>query len=65
MVLNKAECRATGGGVFKQLLLSPLEESVANVLQFQKHLSPEGKFQGAPNTEQEISLEETIVDIGY
>lgn len=46
MVANKTECNATGGGRFKQFTLSPLEESVANLLQFQKQLNPQGAAQG-------------------
>lgn len=42
MVHNKAECRATGGGRNKEKVLSPLEETVANILQFDKQISPEG-----------------------
>lgn len=46
MVTNSAECKATGGGIFKQQTLSPLEEAVANLLQFQKQINPEGDVQG-------------------
>ena len=46
MLANKAECDATGGGIFKQFTLSPLEEAVANLLQFQKQLNPQGADQG-------------------
>lgn len=46
LVTNKAECTSTGGGIYKQHILSPLEESVANLLQFQKQLNPEGTIQG-------------------
>lgn len=46
LVTNKAECRATGGGIFKQLTLSPLEEAVANLLQFDKQINPEGAVLG-------------------
>lgn len=42
---NKAEVNATGGGRFKQLTLSPLEEAAANLMQFQKQLNPEGEVQ--------------------
>lgn len=45
---NKAEVNATGGGRFKQLTLSPLEEAAANLMQFQKQLNPEGEVQGFP-----------------
>lgn len=52
---NKFECNATGSGIYKQCALSPLEESVANMLQFEKQLNPEGAVQGvdcpASNTE--------------
>ncbi|XP_017465623.1 PREDICTED: uncharacterized protein LOC108358680 [Rhagoletis zephyria] len=41
LMKNKAECNATGGGIYKQLTLCPLEEAVANLLQFNKQLSPE------------------------
>ncbi|XP_017470685.1 PREDICTED: uncharacterized protein LOC108362279 isoform X1 [Rhagoletis zephyria] len=46
LIKNKAECNATGGGMYKQLTLCPLEEAVANLLQFNKQLSPEGVLQG-------------------
>lgn len=44
IVTNKVECKGT-----KQLILSPLEEAVANLLQFQKQINPEGMVQGVPN----------------
>lgn len=63
MVANKAESRATGGGIYKQLPLSPLEEAVANLLQFQKQLNPEGVAQGVPNTSYDLpQVEENIVE---
>ncbi|XP_017466345.1 PREDICTED: uncharacterized protein LOC108359153 [Rhagoletis zephyria] len=46
LIKNKAECNATDGGMYKQLTLCPLEEAVANLLQFNKQLSPEGVLQG-------------------
>ena len=33
---------STGGGIYKQLSLSPLEEAPANFLQFEKQLNPGG-----------------------
>ncbi|XP_065356135.1 uncharacterized protein LOC135950526 [Calliphora vicina] len=43
---NKAECTTTGGGIFTQLTLSPLDETVANLVQFQRQINPRGAFQG-------------------
>lgn len=42
LVNNKAEAKATGGGVYKQVPLSPLEEAVANLLEFNKQVNPAG-----------------------
>lgn len=36
---KKAEVNATGGGTYKQLALSPLDEAAANLMQFQKQLN--------------------------
>ncbi|XP_065361602.1 uncharacterized protein LOC135955205 [Calliphora vicina] len=47
VVTIRNECNATDGGGFKQLALTPLEEDVANLLQFNKHINPEGVVQGA------------------
>ena len=61
LVANKAECLATGGGMFKQVVFSLLEEAVANLLQFQKQLNPEGAVQGVQcaETEQSVLIDET------
>lgn len=56
VVTNKVECKATGGSIFKQLILSPLEEAVVNLLQFQKQLNPEDIFLGAPNPDVKVSI---------
>lgn len=56
--INKAECNATGGGRFKQLQLSPLEEAVANLMQFEKNLAPKGLVFGHQTQEEaEIIVE--------
>ncbi|XP_059219669.1 uncharacterized protein LOC131995955 [Stomoxys calcitrans] len=41
IVHNKMESRATGGGIFNQKLLTPLEEAVAGLLQINSIVSPE------------------------
>lgn len=48
LVHNKAEINATGGGRFKQLPLSPLEEATANLMEFETLLNPGGEIQGIP-----------------
>ncbi|XP_067629238.1 uncharacterized protein [Eurosta solidaginis] len=55
LVKNREESNATGGGMNKQFTLSPLEEAVANLLQFDKQLSPEGIVQGV-----QLPVEQTI-----
>lgn len=45
MVHNKAEVNATGGGRFKQLPLSALEETTANLMQFDTLLNAAGEIQ--------------------
>ncbi|XP_017461242.1 PREDICTED: uncharacterized protein LOC108354575, partial [Rhagoletis zephyria] len=42
LVKNKTETRATGGGANRQIQLSPLEEAVANWLQFEQQINPKG-----------------------
>lgn len=49
LVYNKAESRATGGGSFKQKCLTPLEESVAGILQMDSIINPEGLSFGILN----------------
>lgn len=46
MATNKTEQVATDGGRFNQHILSPLEESLANIFDLQKQLNPEGRLQG-------------------
>ena len=66
MLGNKAECDATGGGIFKQFTLSPLQEAVANLLQFQKQLNPQGADQGVKfkkqGNESEVPEIEKVLD---
>lgn len=59
---NKAEINATGGGTYKQLPLSHLEEAAANFLQFEKQLSPAGKIQGIVSGD-DVQIENTISDL--
>ncbi|XP_017470296.1 PREDICTED: uncharacterized protein LOC108361987, partial [Rhagoletis zephyria] len=49
IVHNKREVNATGGGVFNQQSLSPLETRVANVMCFNEMLNPIGKALGTSN----------------
>uniref|UniRef100_A0A1I8N660 Regulatory protein zeste n=1 Tax=Musca domestica TaxID=7370 RepID=A0A1I8N660_MUSDO len=60
LVNNKAECTATEGEIFKQLTLSPLEKAVANLLQFQRQINPEGAVHGVQfqGQHQEFQLED-------
>ena len=51
LVHNKDETSSTGGGIFKQMTLSPLDESVANIMQFQKLLNRPGGALGIENKE--------------
>ena len=39
LVSNKSEYNTTGGGRFKQLPLTPLEEDISNLLQFGKPIN--------------------------
>ncbi|XP_019894828.1 uncharacterized protein LOC109614041 [Musca domestica] len=61
LVHNKGETSSTGGGIFKQMILSPLEESVANIMQFLKLLNPPGRALGIENNEN-ISVIDVIVN---
>ncbi|XP_036342227.1 uncharacterized protein LOC118751505 [Rhagoletis pomonella] len=45
LVNNKTEARATGGAN-RQIQLSPLEEAVANLLQFEQQINPKGSELG-------------------
>lgn len=46
---NQKEVNATGGGPFNQVVLTPNEEDVANLLKYKKQTDPSvGKFYGAP-----------------
>lgn len=58
IIANKSECNATGGGRHKQWTLSPLEETVANMLQFEKQINPEGAVQGVACTVEEVQTVE-------
>lgn len=62
MATNKAERMATGGGSFKQFILSPLEEAVANLLDFQKQLNPEGQFQGVPSASEDNEVQRPAME---
>lgn len=57
LVFNKAESQATGGGTFKQKVLTPLEESVAGLLQMNSIINP-GPGIGIQSAS--ISLDEEI-----
>lgn len=64
MVHNKSEMRATGGGINKYIILSPLEEAVANLLQFEKQINPEGAAYGVPEVPQvPESFEELVAEV--
>ncbi|XP_067637471.1 t-SNARE domain-containing protein 1-like [Eurosta solidaginis] len=63
LVQNKQECRATGGGRYRQLVLSPLEEQVANLLQFGKQLNPKGMAQGVPKSRSCMNAEEVLSEV--
>ena len=54
---NKGETSSNGGGIFKQMSLSPLEESVANIMQL---WNPPGRALGIENKEN-ISVIDVIV----
>ncbi|XP_036340834.1 uncharacterized protein LOC118750215 [Rhagoletis pomonella] len=46
LLKNKTEARATGGGANRKIQLSPLEEAVANSLQFEQQINPKGSELG-------------------
>lgn len=64
---NKMESRATGGGIFKQKVLTPVEETVAALLQMDSIINPEGPTFGVANASvvdfREETYEELITDI--
>lgn len=62
IVKNKSEMRATGGGINKYVILSPLEEAVANLLQFEKQINPEGSAYGVAASYEELVTEVLGVD---
>ncbi|XP_036347775.1 uncharacterized protein LOC118757143, partial [Rhagoletis pomonella] len=49
MIHNKKEARSTGGGIFNQMALAPLEETVANLMGFEELLNPAGYVYGVAN----------------
>lgn len=44
LVHNKAECRATGGGPFKQYILTPTEDAASKLLQLDSIINPGQTF---------------------
>lgn len=60
---NKTEARATGGGAYKQVPLSPLEEAVANLLEFEKQINPRGNEVGLAEQDEveALPIEEELI----
>lgn len=63
LVNNKTEARATGGGAYKQVPLSPLEEAVANLLEFEKQINPRGNAVGLAEQDEveALPIEEELI----
>ncbi|XP_036329205.1 uncharacterized protein LOC118741363 [Rhagoletis pomonella] len=50
IALNRSESIATGGGPYRQLTLSPLEQEVDSLLGLERAANPEGVSHGASNS---------------
>lgn len=63
LIHNKTECRATGGGPFKQFTLSPTEEAAANLLKINTIINPPGRSFGISDINKENESNEAFIPI--